>query len=289
MLQVKPDMHIEIAFESGAVLYRDEAILLGPQHLDQLAGTREQRGQGLRLLIRQADFGFNGFTEVGQYSRVNLVGLGQLACGFGEVTRLTRIVAYMISKSQKLLLYTFILIGLTSNIYHLYLRKTHDYNFLSRVTIILFIVGFMCLILSDLINLMRRLSYLRNPSNPTNVLIAAKGSTALLKKLVDNGADVNVHQVMTGITPLMFAVEAKKAENVKILIAAGADVNARNMLGGIALMEAVRRGLEEIAKILLEAGSNANAKDNFGTTTFDIATNQSNVEMKKLLSRYEGS
>src|SRR5260370_33014393 len=53
---------------------------------------------------------------------------------------------------------------------------------------------------------------------------------------------------------------------VRLLIANGAKVNARDVEGGTALMQAALLGRADNVKILVEAGADVNARDNKGGT-----------------------
>lgn len=53
------------------------------------------------------------------------------------------------------------------------------------------------------------------------------GRTAIVKSLLDKGADVNVRSVHQ-LTPLIFAAEAKNIEIVRLLISQGTEVNVQS-------------------------------------------------------------
>src|SRR5207244_5324984 len=60
-------------------------------------------------------------------------------------------------------------------------------------------------------------------------------------------------------------------EAVKLLLDAGADVNAVNEADFTALHGAAYRGLNEVIQILVEHGANINARDYRGRTPYRIA------------------
>ena len=84
------------------------------------------------------------------------------------------------------------------------------------------------------------------------------------KMLIEAGADVNAKD-RDGKTVLMCAATTIYTEIAQLLIAAGADVNASDMYGRTALMEAANRGTE-IVQLLIDANANVNASDNQGIT-----------------------
>lgn len=91
---------------------------------------------------------------------------------------------------------------------------------------------------------------------------ASEGRTAVVRILLAAGADVN-HADKLGITPLMAAAESGKAELVALLVHAGADVQAERTDGTkiTALEEIVREkgaGGPEATQALIAAGADVN-------------------------------
>ena len=83
-----------------------------------------------------------------------------------------------------------------------------------------------------------------------------------------------------GDTPLHFACGDPK--QIRLLIAAGADVNAENVLGATPLMVAVSEG-EESVQLLLEQGALPNAKTKYGVTTLEFAIDENDANVVQLL------
>ncbi len=70
-----------------------QAILLGGQHLDQLAPPLEQRRQRLGLLVLPwAGRRLDRVAKAGQHQGIQGVGLGQTSQGFGEIPRLAGLI-----------------------------------------------------------------------------------------------------------------------------------------------------------------------------------------------------
>lgn len=107
---------------------------------------------------------------------------------------------------------------------------------------------------------------------------------AVIKMLLDNGADVNAHD-SSGNTVLMYACRFNADKDiVKMLIRYGANVNARDNNWKSVLMYASQNDNIEILKILIQSGANVNAKMEDGTTALIIAAqNNPNVEITKFL------
>lgn len=125
------------------------------------------------------------------------------------------------------------------------------------------------------------------------LLRAANGGDAeAVRRLLAAGARTDLalaptwRGTMGGITPLMVGsglgnniidtrgrlrTEGQAVETVKLLLAAHADVNARDDAGNTALMGAVLRGWNEMAKTLIAAGADPYAANNAGVSPYDAA------------------
>jgi len=99
---------------------------------------------------------------------------------------------------------------------------------------------------------------------------AERGYTDIIQVLLANGADVNAKDG-SGWTALMRAVESDNIKAVQALLANGAEVNAQNIHGHNALMMAVNRSHTNSIQILLANGADVNAKDNGGQTVLVYA------------------
>jgi ankyrin repeat protein len=121
----------------------------------------------------------------------------------------------------------------------------------------------------------------------TPLLRAAKaGDVPAIKLLLAHGADPNIPQLW-GVTPLMaaanfasneidtrgrFKTQAEATESIKLLAAAGADINAKDdRQGGTALHAAALWGWDDVVKTLIALKADLNAKDKKGMTAYDAA------------------
>lgn len=87
-----------------------------------------------------------------------------------------------------------------------------------------------------------------------------------------------------GFTPLHFAAQGQHAEAARVLIEAGAQVDARNRFGATALLVAlanVRDGDGTVVHVLLEAGADPDAENNHGTSPRSLAAKVANYNLKR--------
>jgi ankyrin repeat protein len=132
---------------------------------------------------------------------------------------------------------------------------------------------------------------------------ARAGNGATVKALLDKGARVDAREEVLGEQALMWAAAENHAEVVTLLLARGADVNARSNalkfpkdsfgLEGVltslpkgdwtALMYAARDGAPEAARALSRGGADLNAVDPEGTTALVRAIINSHYDTAAVL------
>lgn len=98
----------------------------------------------------------------------------------------------------------------------------------------------------------------------------------VVEALLQGGADPNAlddrsPSCWRGWTPLTIASEQGNQQIAKTLLAAGADVNARNSNGETALMLAAEAGAIAVAQELIGAGADASARNAEGVTAMEFA------------------
>ncbi|GIV16927.1 MAG: hypothetical protein KatS3mg022_2362 [Armatimonadota bacterium] len=93
------------------------------------------------------------------------------------------------------------------------------------------------------------------------------------------GASPN-YRLPTGETPLTLA---RHPLMIKTLLAAGADVNARDGIGRSALFLAVERGDMSVVKVLVEHGADVNQATDSGVTPLMIASRDGRLDIVQLL------
>jgi ankyrin repeat protein len=115
-----------------------------------------------------------------------------------------------------------------------------------------------------------------NVGVPVLLVAIRRESAAMVEALLKRGANPNVRDVDTDWTALLLAA-CGRVDIVKLLLAAGADVNAtcrmdNNLLRGMTpLMFAALDGDEELAQVLIEKGADVSAKAPNGSTALSLA------------------
>ncbi|MGI9549276.1 MAG: ankyrin repeat domain-containing protein, partial [Bdellovibrionales bacterium] len=82
-----------------------------------------------------------------------------------------------------------------------------------------------------------------------------------VKLAIESGADINEQISIGSISPLMIAIEENRIDIVKVLIEFGVDVNARNQEGQTALMYAIKASRSDLLELLLEQGADVKVRD----------------------------
>jgi len=126
----------------------------------------------------------------------------------------------------------------------------------------------------------------RNELGHTPLIIACyHGHYEIARLLLATGSDVNASD-NGGNTALMGVSFKGYADLTELLIHHGADLNAQHGNGGSALMFAVMFGRNAVAKLLLENGADHTLRDIRGLTAADQANQQGNVEAERLIHAF---
>jgi ankyrin repeat protein len=115
---------------------------------------------------------------------------------------------------------------------------------------------------------------------------SAIGDANRLRELLDAGADTNEF-APDGFTPLTLACFFKRPEAARLLLERGADVHQRARNERIQVLPihsaAADGGSVEIVRMLLDAGADVNATQPGGFRAFDAARMDGNEELERLL------
>ena len=123
------------------------------------------------------------------------------------------------------------------------------------------------------------------PDGTTALYWAARGDhLAIVRMLLAAGAKVDAAD-RYGITPLALAAVNGSAPVISALLEAGADANARVGDGETVLMAAARTGRADAAKLLLDRGADPNVREpSQGETAVMWAAGENHAEMVRLLA-----
>ena len=111
---------------------------------------------------------------------------------------------------------------------------------------------------------------------------ASLGNAEIVKLLLAAGAYPNAKENLFGRTPL----HESDLEVSKLLIHAGADVNAKDYFGETPLHHVSKLGFLDVVKLLLEAGADVNVVNKVGKTPLDIAQAEGHKRVAMLLRKY---
>jgi Ankyrin repeats (3 copies) len=108
------------------------------------------------------------------------------------------------------------------------------------------------------------------------------GDVAQVKALIAAGADLNARDAQAR-TPLLQAVEAGRGVVVTLLLKAGADVDASDNNGLTPLIAATRLANEDLARSLLDAGADTGMRHRALGTALDVAEHGASPALVRLL------
>ena len=108
------------------------------------------------------------------------------------------------------------------------------------------------------------------PQNEKQMIKAAKkGDVAAVKQLLKIDPSLSGARDKDGCTPLHCASWKGHAEVAKVLLDAGADINAKSQndhYGDTALHAAAHGNQKDVVKVLIERGASLNSKNKIGRT-----------------------
>lgn len=110
----------------------------------------------------------------------------------------------------------------------------------------------------------------------------------VVQLLIARGADLNARTLFSD-PPLLLASQAGAEEIVTLLLKGGADLGVRGKEGRTALMEAAVAGHPGTAKILIEGGADVRATDEMGKTALVYARERGQGEVAQLLMKAEAA
>lgn len=114
-------------------------------------------------------------------------------------------------------------------------------------------------------------------------MAVVSGDSSAVKAALAKGIDLNAPLHRDGANALHLAIAHRHYDVAALLIASGADVNARGPAGYMPLHVAALHGNAEVAKALIAKGADVNAKDNNGGTPLHAAAQMDNPAVAETL------
>jgi ankyrin repeat protein len=93
----------------------------------------------------------------------------------------------------------------------------------------------------------------------------------VVKVLIDAGANINATSEHGSGPPLEHAAELGDVDSIQVLLKAGAKVNGKSSAGWTALMGAAESGNPDAVRALLSAGADVHSRNNSGNDALDFA------------------
>ncbi len=112
---------------------------------------------------------------------------------------------------------------------------------------------------------------------------AANGHSEIADMLVAAGADVDATDILFGETPLHRASRQKSTAIIEVLIRRGAMVNARDKEGETPLHQAAEHGHKGIVRILVDNKADLCARNKNGRTPLGLAIDKGHTFFKRML------
>ena len=121
-------------------------------------------------------------------------------------------------------------------------------------------------------------------------MLAQRGNIGDVKQHIAIGSDINAKSITKSqYTPLLLAVMKGHKEITELLIANGADMNAKKEQRAMhTLLIATLLGHTEVVELLISNGADVNAKDRLGRTPLDTVIRNNRSEIADLLRKHGG-
>jgi ankyrin repeat protein len=127
-----------------------------------------------------------------------------------------------------------------------------------------------------------------NGYTPLDLAMFSFSHKDLVKLLLAKGADVNA-KASVGATPLFWAVLRNQIDDVRVLLDKGADVNAADSYGTTPLDCALQLNFDKMAAFLVDKGADVNAQDQTGHRPLFYAMGETDPHTSADLLRKHGA
>lgn len=128
-----------------------------------------------------------------------------------------------------------------------------------------------------------------NLGNTALIYAAQKGLLDNMKILLANGANANYRNPATGISAISAAAAEGNSAAIRMLVRTGkADVNISDLSGRTPIFYAVEQNQEDALRTLLSLGADVNAQDNNGVSVLMRASAKNRQDCVNILLRQKG-
>jgi uncharacterized protein len=121
-----------------------------------------------------------------------------------------------------------------------------------------------------------------------HAILASDADPQMVRFLIDHGADTNVHDKGEAWTPLHFAARDQNEAIIRVLLEAGAEVDALDAFNNTPLVRAVFNNSPNLSLVglLLEYGADPHKKNNADASPVDIARKMGNYKLVDFLNSH---
>jgi ankyrin repeat protein len=124
----------------------------------------------------------------------------------------------------------------------------------------------------------------RSADGFTPLLNGARASADVVDALLAAGADPNAHDERLGWRPLDRFADYGNVDGIRLVLAAGAEVDARDFAGATALMAAAENGEADCVALLLDHGADASIRTEDGSTAASLAARRGHHALAATIS-----
>jgi hypothetical protein len=123
----------------------------------------------------------------------------------------------------------------------------------------------------------------REKGFPWLAMAAYRGWRDFIVDLIRRGVPLEAKSSKDGYTALMMAANGGQEEAVRMLVEAGAEVNAKDKHGNSPVMFAAQHGHDNIVRLLLDRGADRSVRGTHGKSAADLAREKGHESTVRLL------
>lgn len=153
--------------------------------------------------------------------------------------------------------------------------------------IAIFLIGFLSMQSCNSSNRNNKMENTKSQNHPDLIKAVSEKDTRSVKEILSTNPDLEIIDNQ-GRTALMIATYNHDNEIAKLLIAAGADVNAQDTMQNSPFLYAGAEGNVALLNLGLKNGANFNLYNRYGGTALIPAAEKGHLEVVQILTKIEG-